>query len=59
MEGFQTIAVELKIASGDSCLIQTKMVSSRCWHYKGRACTIFNKVITDDRKCPACLEASK
>jgi len=59
MEGFQTINVTLKIAAGDSCKVKTPMVLSRCWHYKSQACTIFNKVIIDDKKCTACLEASK
>ena len=59
MSGYQTISVDIKIAAGDFCVIKTQLVDGRCWHYKGRACGIFNKVIIADKKCPACLEASK
>jgi hypothetical protein len=59
MSGYQTISGDIKIAAGDSCVIKTPLVDGRCWHYKGRACGIFNKVIVDGKKCPPCLEASK
>lgn len=59
MEGFQKINVTLQVAAGQFCEIKTPMVMSRCWHYKGKACAIFNKVIVDHKKCTACLEASK
>lgn len=59
MEGFTRIDVKLKVAAGESCLVRTDMVYSRCWFYKSRACVIFNKVITDHKKCPECIEACK
>ena len=51
------INVTLLVPKGNSCLIRNSRHYGRCYHYRGKSCHVFNKVIVDGMKCKKCLES--
>ena len=57
-QGVIKITVQVSVARGESCRIETDSAWGICQFYRSRSCLLFNKVIVDHVKCTQCKEVT-